>query len=842
MDIENEENKPSINNNTLNDDKELNVPPKFIRKSKRRLIISKIKLNNFKSYYGEHTIGPLHYNFTAVIGANGSGKSNLLESLVFVFGARASKMRLKSLKEVIHNSKDHPDCTRAEVTVFFEEVLEDFSTDPASWQPIPHSKFSIGRVVRLTGTEAGSEAWYVINGEKVKSEEVKEKLTSKELDLVNNRFMILQGEVELISLMKPMSGDPEKPGLLEYLEEIIGTNIYVEDIENLAEELEQKVGERKQAYEVCEATKFALKDMDQEKNEAIRYAKAERSLALKKCLFNSLQSHKIGEQIKEKKENEKEVKAQKQTLEDELRKQANENKARLDERNKVSKKLQKLENDVKILKEHKIPSCKTHDVQLKDEEKNYISKQINLTDDIKELDEGIQEVIEKSKTAEENLPEIEAKLNELKKGKQGLEKELDAELTRLAPFTNQKRQEKLKLEEKLDQPKKDLSEISNKIESINSKLEIFRRSDDEFLQRKQHFDQRYKETTENYEIEKVKHDRYKTVLDRINTEKDEKDQNIAELVLEKEKIKNQIDERSVKINDYESQKNTQNNKNHLLNTLQQWQRVGQIRGLKGRLGDLGSIDKKFDFAISNAVAGLDNLVFDTMDNASHTIQLLREHKIGNATCIAIDKIRHLSDEVKRPFQTPENAVRLFDQIEPINNDAKLAFYSSMKNLLVCKDITIGRQVSERGFQRVVTLNGDTIEKTGVFTGGGNNKKSGRMGQNPVVNMNFEEDLQKLKQEVTEFNKQKNEIDENLGKLRQQNDQTAYARQKVADELHILENNQLRLQRNETESQNEEKKLYENLVENTSGKDKEELEKELKVSFSINKMLGIRKEI
>lgn len=43
--------------------------------------------------------------------------------------------------------------------------------------------------------------------------------------------MILQGEVEQISQMKQKSGDRDKPGLLEYLEDIIGSNVYIEQIE-----------------------------------------------------------------------------------------------------------------------------------------------------------------------------------------------------------------------------------------------------------------------------------------------------------------------------------------------------------------------------------------------------------------------------------------------------------------------------------------------------------------------------------------------------------------------------------------------------------------------------------
>ena len=70
----------------------------------RRLMISTIILENFKSYHGRKEIGPLHKCFSAVVGPNGSGKSNLIESLLFVFGKRAKRMRLNKLAELIHSS------------------------------------------------------------------------------------------------------------------------------------------------------------------------------------------------------------------------------------------------------------------------------------------------------------------------------------------------------------------------------------------------------------------------------------------------------------------------------------------------------------------------------------------------------------------------------------------------------------------------------------------------------------------------------------------------------------------------------------------------------------------
>ena len=40
--------------------------------------------------------------------------------------------------------------------------------------------------------------------------------------------------------MKPKSGNPETPGLLEYLEDIIGSDVYIEEIEALSKSFEEQ--------------------------------------------------------------------------------------------------------------------------------------------------------------------------------------------------------------------------------------------------------------------------------------------------------------------------------------------------------------------------------------------------------------------------------------------------------------------------------------------------------------------------------------------------------------------------------------------------------------------------
>lgn len=93
---------------------------------------------------------------------------------------------------------------------------------------MPRSEFSIRRAVNQQATSK-----YYINEKESTQGEVKELLMGKGIDLSHNRFLILQGEVEQIASMKQKSGDKDHPGLLEYLEDIIGSSQFLEPLQEL---------------------------------------------------------------------------------------------------------------------------------------------------------------------------------------------------------------------------------------------------------------------------------------------------------------------------------------------------------------------------------------------------------------------------------------------------------------------------------------------------------------------------------------------------------------------------------------------------------------------------------
>lgn len=67
--------------------------------------ISRIEVENFKSYSGHQHIGPFK-DFTAVIGPNGSGKSNLMDAISFVLGVKTQQLR-GNLRELLYADSDN---------------------------------------------------------------------------------------------------------------------------------------------------------------------------------------------------------------------------------------------------------------------------------------------------------------------------------------------------------------------------------------------------------------------------------------------------------------------------------------------------------------------------------------------------------------------------------------------------------------------------------------------------------------------------------------------------------------------------------------------------------------
>lgn len=71
---------------------------------------------------------------------------------------------------------------------------------------------------------------------------------------------------------------------------------------------------------------------------------------------------------------------------------------------------------------------------------------------------------------------------------------------------------------------------------------------------------------------------------------------------------------------------------------------------------MGSIDDKYDVAISTACGALDNIVVDSMETAIKCVEFLKRNNIGTATFIGLNKVRTPSRS--SPFQDHPGGIGL----------------------------------------------------------------------------------------------------------------------------------------------------------------------------------------
>ena len=255
---------------------------------KPRLIITHIENENFKSYAGKQTLGPFQKSFTSIVGPNGSGKSNVIDSMLFVFGYRAQKIRSKKISVLIHNSEGNQDIGSCTVRVFFQEIIDKKreegdaavavdAADGDDFEVVPDSRFSVARTA-----SRDNSSYYQIDNKRAQFKEVAKLLREKGIDLDHNRFLILQGEVEQIALMKPKSMGEHDTGMLEFLEDIIGSSRFQEPIEllkNAHGTLDDQRTEKLNRVKLVEKEKDELEGP---RNAALDYLRLENQIMTKK--------------------------------------------------------------------------------------------------------------------------------------------------------------------------------------------------------------------------------------------------------------------------------------------------------------------------------------------------------------------------------------------------------------------------------------------------------------------------------------------------------------------------------------------------------------------------------
>lgn len=116
------------------------------------MYIEEISLDGFKSYAQRTLVQGFDPKFNAITGLNGSGKSNILDSICFVLGiTNLQQVRAGSLQELVYK-QGQAGVTRATVSIVFNN--SDKSSSPVGFEDC--NKITVTRQVRRSPYRACS--------------------------------------------------------------------------------------------------------------------------------------------------------------------------------------------------------------------------------------------------------------------------------------------------------------------------------------------------------------------------------------------------------------------------------------------------------------------------------------------------------------------------------------------------------------------------------------------------------------------------------------------------------------------------------------------------------------
>ncbi|GAA5961890.1 hypothetical protein JCM3765_006425 [Sporobolomyces pararoseus] len=797
---------------------------------KPRLVIHQLVLENFKSYKGRGVIGPFHKSFSSIVGPNGSGKSNTIDALLFVFGFRASKMRQGKFSELIHNSGPAPSdssenenenknaeggegmeweqdvededseeevgrkkkgkgkagkkggkgkskednwskggCDFATVEVWFREVI-DLPGGKDNFSVVPNSQLVVARTVRRDNTTK-----YTVNGKNVTAGEVKALLLGRGIDLTHNRFLILQGEVESIAQMKPKGANDSDEGLLEYLEDIIGTAQYKPQIEEALAEVE-KLGDQRQSQmnrvKLVEKEKGAL---ESRKKDADSYLRDQLELV---SLQNQLYQRNAHQAQADKTEVETRAAAAKQALDEEMEKQkADREKYAEDQTYYEQQKAEckAVEDEVSRI-EKDLATLKKTDVSLTEQRKAATSKikklEKSLTEDRHAKSEAENAIRNNGETLEKFGGEKEKLKGELEKEQAELGKVMDALRDKIEGFSTQIETEqqalapwKEQIEEKQNEIKiaqQQLDDLKGRGESVKADIE---RTEAELEELKE------SRTTKLAELKDLQKQRKAVAAEVAST----RERLEAEKVHET-KYRTKVADARSKTAEAKASQNARRSAGDVLSAVLKLKEQGRLPGFHGRLGDLGRIDDKYDVAISTAGAGgLDSLVVDSRETAEAIFEHLRKHNIGRAQCLALDRFGQVD---LSPIKTPGETRRLFDLVTPKDPIYAPVFLHTLRNTLVAKTWDEAHAVSSGKVDgrrwRVVTVDGNIAEASGAAQVGGSRPLRGKMSSkiaaddfSPEQVARFEQDEESASTKLRAFLDDHKKVEDELKTLQKQ---------------------------------------------------------------------------
>ena len=700
--------------------------------------IKRLEIDNFKSFSGKTEI-PFLTGFTAIAGINGSGKSNIIDSILFALGLSSARA-LRSEKGIADLISTHNQRNEASVKVVFD--LDDEEGNEISFTR------------KVKKSTQGYISTYYINDKPQTQTQVHNELEKYQIT-PNSYNIIMQGDV--ISLVNCSSTERRK-----FIDEVAGTADFDRKIEMATKELEGVEERVQNSTIILNEIQLRVEQLKEEREVALKYRELKEnkdSLESKISVVKYFDFKRILDMVhqnileaqKNQKLKENEVKALDKNLE-EIKKEYDE----------ICQKV-KAQGEDKQLEVKRQSEEKKGEIQRKKDSIIHTDKVIftnNKT--IENAKNGIEDFIEKKNSCKDLIKEKEKeKLNkELELAKEKLNKVLE-EVTGLNKTADTYIEKRAKLRKDSDLIKDEETNILKEKLSFESRLELL-----------------------NNELANAKNAK-ENILSGQKTFKEDKDK--LELMIEK-LSKEMEDLRLLQKLTFESLDKTKNDSNDIMYNIQLSNKKiseleankrafktyglgagvetimqSNLKGVHAPLLQLADVEAEYVDAINEALGARARFVIVENEHvASQAIEILKSQGRDRATFLPLNKLKPAPSKLALPKDKGviDFAINLMDFDDKYID----AFYFALGETLVVDNMETAKKLM--GKFRIVTLDGEIFEKSGAITGGAKRKNTMMFGKLD------DKELEKYKQRLIEFEtkyketeEKKNSLDKKLDKIR-----------------------------------------------------------------------------
>ena len=740
--------------------------------------ITEVVLDGFKSF-GRTTRIPFYEDFTVVTGPNGSGKSNIIDGILFALGlARTRGIRAKKLTDLIYNP-GHDDGegdggpSEASVTVVLSN--EDGTLDRSQVVSAAGSE-NVGDVSEITikrrvkETEDNYYSYYYLNGRSVNLSDIRDLLAAAGVT-PEGYNVVMQGDVTEIINMTPY----QRRGIVD---EIAGVAEFDEKKEAAFDELDTVKDRIGEADLRIEEKQERLDRLSDERETALEYQSLREEV-------ETYRGYRKASELEDKRESLASVEGDIDDAEAELA----ELQAELDTRQGA---LTRLEEDLADL---------THEIETKGEDEQIeIRAEIEeIKGEISRLNDKIEAAEERAEDAEterrnafvqidrkqETIDDLETEIRDLKVEKASIKSEIATKRSTLADVEA----EIEGADTEFDELKDELADRKARLETLRGQKHETQREKDRLLDEARRRSNAVEEAREELEAAHEDVPDLKARISELHGELDKARKNesriedaLADLFAEKSERKERLDDIEAtlreKQNEYAKLEAAASERGDT-----SWPRAvtevknGGIDGVHGAVGELGSVEAEYAEACETAAGGrLANVVVDDDGVGSTCIDYLKRRNAGRATFLPITKMddRGLPRKPSMPgvIDFARNLVEYDAAYESV-------FSYVLGSTLVVEDMATARDLM--GDYRMVTLDGDLIEKSGAMTGGSGG------GSRYAFTKSGGGKLERLAEEISDLEDDRRSVESRIDSLEADIDDARDRKADAADRVRSLEN-------------------------------------------------------